>query len=234
MHHEIPSLNVMRSVSWFNANSLQNSHRTTVQGSMHLLANPLQNTLKTQASCIIVADGDVGEWLDPEGNGVTMGRGVGGGLAHPVGNEIRSWSAAVKEVRLPWGNKEDSKTGPMWHQELIMHRVCNFEIMIVALLYIVITMCNCNPMPYLDLLLQENKSYGSKKPFAIILWCTQESRRAQLFQFHSKIHNRMQVTCMILAHLQNINHIHASWSFRNLSQNTPQMSMHFASVPSPL
>jgi hypothetical protein len=28
-------------------------------------------------------------------------------------------------------------------------------------------------------LFQENKSYGSKKPFAFILWCTTPSRQAQ-------------------------------------------------------
>ncbi len=50
--------------------------------------------------------------MEPEGNWVTMERGAEGGLAHPVGNKISSWSAAVEEARLPWGNKENSKTGP--------------------------------------------------------------------------------------------------------------------------
>jgi hypothetical protein len=66
----------------------------------------------------------MGECVDPEGNGVTMKRGARGGLAHPVGNKISSWSATAEEMRLPW-NQEDSKTGPMRHQELITHRVRN-------------------------------------------------------------------------------------------------------------
>ncbi len=37
-------------------------------------------------------------------------------------------------------------------------------------------------MSHLDYLFQENKSYGSKNPFAFILWCTQEWHRAQLYQ----------------------------------------------------
>jgi hypothetical protein len=51
--------------------------------------------------------------VDPEGNGVATGREAGGDLAHPVGDKISSWSAAVEETSLPWGNKESSKTGPM-------------------------------------------------------------------------------------------------------------------------
>jgi hypothetical protein len=40
---------------------------------------------------VIVADGGVGECMDPKGNGVTMKRGArGGGPAHPVGNKISS------------------------------------------------------------------------------------------------------------------------------------------------
>jgi hypothetical protein len=39
---------------------------------------------------INVADGQVGECMDSEGNGVPWGGGRGGGLAHPVGNKISS------------------------------------------------------------------------------------------------------------------------------------------------
>jgi hypothetical protein len=35
-----------------------------------------------------VTDGGMGECMDPEGNGVTVGRGASGGLAHPEGNKI--------------------------------------------------------------------------------------------------------------------------------------------------
>ncbi len=37
-----------------------------------------------------VADKETGECVDPEGNGVTMGRGAERGQAHPVGNKISS------------------------------------------------------------------------------------------------------------------------------------------------
>jgi hypothetical protein len=107
--------------------------------------------------------------VDPEGNGVTMGRGVEGGPSPPSGEQDKQLICSSEGGTTTRGSKKDSKTGPMRHQELIMHRVCNCEIIIVALLYIVITMCNRNPMPYLDCLFQENKSYGSKKPFAFIL-----------------------------------------------------------------
>jgi hypothetical protein len=78
-----------------------------------------------EAAFVHVTDMGKKECVDPEGNGVTMGRGAEGCLAHPVGNKISSWSAAVEEARLPGENKEDSKTGPMQNQELIMHRVRN-------------------------------------------------------------------------------------------------------------
>jgi hypothetical protein len=66
----------------------------------------------------------VGAWTLSE-MGSLWGEGQTGGLAHPVGNKISSLSAAVEKARLPWGNQEESKTGPMRHQELIMHRVRN-------------------------------------------------------------------------------------------------------------
>jgi hypothetical protein len=68
--------------------------------------------------------------------GSLRGEGRRGGLAHPEGNKISSWSTAVEEASLPWGNKENSKTGQMQHQELIMHRV---RIATIAPLYIAIT-----------------------------------------------------------------------------------------------
>ncbi len=38
----------------------------------------------------VVTDRKVGECVDPEGNGVTMGRGWIRGLAHPAGSKISS------------------------------------------------------------------------------------------------------------------------------------------------
>jgi hypothetical protein len=51
--------------------------------------------------------------MDPEGNGVSSGRGAMRGPGPPSEEQISSWSAAVEEVRPPWGNQEDSNTGPM-------------------------------------------------------------------------------------------------------------------------
>jgi hypothetical protein len=73
---------------------------------------------------VIVSDVEAGECVDPEGNGVNPGEGMGG-PAHLVRSKITSWSAIVEETRLPWGNQEDRKTSPTWHQGPIMHRVCS-------------------------------------------------------------------------------------------------------------
>jgi hypothetical protein len=74
---------------------------------------------------IIVADGEVGECVDPEGNGVTMGIGVEGGPGPPSGERDKQLICSSGGGETPKGNKEDSKMGPMRHQELMMHRVCN-------------------------------------------------------------------------------------------------------------
>ncbi len=103
-------------------------------------------------------------------------RGRRGDLAHPVESKISSQSAAVGATRRPRGSQKNNKTGSMRHQDLIMHRVC-IIVHISSLLTLIIVIVN-NVL--LDYLFQENKSYGSKKPFAFILWCTRKSRRAQV------------------------------------------------------
>jgi hypothetical protein len=132
---------------------------------------------------LIVADWGVGECMDPEGNGVTMAKGARGGLAHQVGNKISSWSATAEETRLPWGNQEDSKAGPMRHQELITHRLHNIvKWWLSFCLYIVnndcVSVTRCLTM--IVCFRRINHTYGSKKLFAIILWCTHGSRRSHL------------------------------------------------------
>jgi hypothetical protein len=63
--------------------------------------------------------------VDPEGNGVTMARGAEGGPGPPSGEQDKQLICnSREEARFPWGNQEDSETGPMRHQELILHRVC--------------------------------------------------------------------------------------------------------------
>jgi hypothetical protein len=130
-----------------------------------------------------VADGRASECMDPEGNGVSSGRGAkgGGGLAHLARSKISSWSATVEEKRLPWGNQEDNRMGPTWHQEPITHRVRNIVNEWPLFCMYIVEMTNVNMAWYLttDYLFQENKSYGSKKPFAFILWCTHGSCQAQ-------------------------------------------------------
>ncbi len=118
----------------------------------------------------------VGECVDPEGNGVAMGRGAEGDLAHPVGSKISSWSTTVEETRRQWGNQEDN-------QDIKNSSYTEFVILWNGDCCSVVNSYNkcVNVIQCLILiaLFQKNKSYGSKKPFAFILWCTQESRRAQ-------------------------------------------------------
>ncbi len=100
--------------------------------------------------------------------GSTRGRGQGGGLAHIVRSKISSWYATVEETRLPWGNQEDNRTSPTWHQEPIMHGVRNIVNEWPLFCMYIVAMTNVNMAWHLtiDYLFQENKSYGSKKPFA--------------------------------------------------------------------
>jgi hypothetical protein len=63
--------------------------------------------------------------VDPEGNGVTMGRGAEGGPGPPSGEPDKQLICKVEETRRPWGNQKDNQTGSMRHQEHIMHRVCD-------------------------------------------------------------------------------------------------------------
>ncbi len=103
--------------------------------------------------------------VDPEGNGVTMSEGEEGGPAHPVESKINSQFTAVEGTRRPWGSQKSNRMGSVRHQDLIMHRVC-IIVHISLLLTLMIVIVN-NVL--LDYLFQENKSYGSKKPFAFIL-----------------------------------------------------------------
>jgi hypothetical protein len=72
-----------------------------------------------------VADGGMGECVDPEGNGVTMERGAEGGAGPPSGEQDKQLICSGGGGKTSWENQEDSKTGPMRHQELITHRVHN-------------------------------------------------------------------------------------------------------------
>jgi hypothetical protein len=60
------------------------------------------------------------------------------------------------------------ETGSSQHQARFMHRVS-------VIVHCVVHYCTNNPnrnRVLLYYLFQENKSFGSKKPFAFILWCT--------------------------------------------------------------
>ncbi len=73
-----------------------------------------------------VADGRMSKCMDPEGYGVSSGRGAMGGLAHLArSNTYKQLICNSGGDEIPWGNQEDSKTGPTRHQEPITHRVCN-------------------------------------------------------------------------------------------------------------
>jgi hypothetical protein len=107
--------------------------------------------------------------MDPEGNGVNPGEGNGGGPGSPSGEEDKqliSYSGgdnthgttrkAGRQVRRD--KKDPSST------EYVM--LC-----IITILYVNSNsaLCNHAQTSYHNCLFQENKSYGSKKPFAFIL-----------------------------------------------------------------
>jgi hypothetical protein len=110
-----------------------------------------------------VTDRGKKECMDPEGNGVTMNEGAEGGPGPP--SKISSQFTAVEAARCPWGSQKSNRTGSVRHQDLIMHRIC-IIVHISLLLTLMIVIVN-NVL--LDYLFQENKTYGSGKPFAFIL-----------------------------------------------------------------
>jgi hypothetical protein len=65
---------------------------------------------------------------------------------------------------------ETKKTGSARYQGSIMHRVC---------IIVCITYCTLSDVVTRDVLFvylfKKNKSYGSKKLFTFILWCTRKS-----------------------------------------------------------
>jgi hypothetical protein len=79
------------------------------------------------------------ECVDPEGNGVTMGRGEERGPGPPSGEQDKQLICNSGGDKTPLGSQEDNWTGSMRHQELIMYRVCDIvEQETFTLLYIVI------------------------------------------------------------------------------------------------
>jgi hypothetical protein len=103
--------------------------------------------------------------VDPEVNGVIMGRGAEGGPGPPSGEQDKQLICNSGGGETPMGEREGqqdwSDAASRTHHA---QSTINCEVAAIALLYIVITMCK-----YLDYLFQENKSYGSKKPFAFIV-----------------------------------------------------------------
>ncbi len=94
--------------------------------------------------------------------------GGGGGPAHPAESKISSQFTTVEAARRPWGSQKSNRTGSMRHQDLIMHRICIIVHISLLLTLMIVIVSNV----LLDYLFQENKTYGSGKPFAFILWCT--------------------------------------------------------------
>ncbi len=63
------------------------------------------------------------------------------------------------------GSQKSNRMSSVRHQDLIMHKVCIIVHVSLLLTLIIVIVINI----LLDYLFQENKSYGSKIPFAFIL-----------------------------------------------------------------
>jgi hypothetical protein len=74
---------------------------------------------------VVVADRGIRECVDPEGNGVTMGRGAEGGLGLPSGERDKQLICNSGGGKTSMGEPGGQPDGSMRHQKLIMHRVCN-------------------------------------------------------------------------------------------------------------
>jgi hypothetical protein len=91
-------------------------------------------------------------------------RGQKGGPARLAQSKISSQLATVEAARCSWGCRKNRRMGSVRHQDLIMHRVCIVVYQPTVNLIIVIV-----NIVLFDYQFQENKSYGSKKPFTFIL-----------------------------------------------------------------
>ncbi len=73
-------------------------------------------------STSLVADGEVGGCVDPEGNGFTMGRGAEGGPGPPSGGQDKQLICYSGGGETPMG-EQGGQQDRYDHQELIMHGV---------------------------------------------------------------------------------------------------------------
>jgi hypothetical protein len=115
---------------------------------------------------ISVTDGVEGVCVDPREMGAILEAGESGDLVRQEGKRANSWHQTVQDDRhykIPQNTGDALATTPshvyaqsMYHSELcINYHISNHNRNRVLLYY----------------LFQENKSFGSKKPFAFILWC---------------------------------------------------------------
>jgi hypothetical protein len=69
----------------------------------------------------LVADGGVGEYVDPEGNGVTMGSGAEGGPGPPSGEQDKQliWNSGGGKTSIgePGGQQDGSNAISRTHHE---------------------------------------------------------------------------------------------------------------------
>jgi hypothetical protein len=110
---------------------------------------------------VIVTDG-VEEMCGPWGKGSHLGS-QGSQKARPARRGKR-WAVGIRQWRRIdiTGCLKTWETGSPQHQATFMHRVC-----IVGHCILITTSTTKT-----GIMFQENKSFGSKKPFAFILWCT--------------------------------------------------------------
>ncbi len=118
--------------------------------------------------------------MDPGGKGAILEAGEVRGPAHQEGEKAGSWHQTVEEDRhhgIPQDRGDGLVTTPShvytqstYHCALRVNLCINNHNRNRVLLYY---------------LFQENKSFGSKKPFAFILWCTgscvEHSNHIQLY-----------------------------------------------------
>jgi hypothetical protein len=112
---------------------------------------------------IIVTDIGTRVCVDPGGNGATMNVGGEGGPGPPGGEEVSSDTRQQRRlvVLKMLEDKEDGlgTTSRLHYAQSMYH--CMHSLMIVVMSSVLLVY-----------LFQENKSYGSTKPFVFILWCT--------------------------------------------------------------
>ncbi len=67
--------------------------------------------LETTTGKLVVADGEVGDCVDSEGNGVTMGRGVEGGPGPPSGERDKQLICSSGGGETPMGEQRGQQNG---------------------------------------------------------------------------------------------------------------------------